>query len=215
MRASRLIFVLWVFAACNEPRVVLKPLPPLAAPTGPIVEVAPTKLGFVAGEHFIWEVQVRGMVIGRVELSVDEHAITSVFRTSRLVSAFASAEHELVTPMGEGIAAERLDYDGKQRHAQHDIATIHTLHTALGAIRAWAEQGARPGFLDIAVVDERVRLTLERPTANEELLRVDGSAKLDDEIASISLWFDRDTRPVRIEVRADREQISAELVASD
>lgn len=211
MRALGLL----VFVACNEPRAVLKPLPPLAAPTGPVALLAPTELGFVAGEHLIWEVQVRGMVIGRVELSVDEHAVTSVFRTSRLVSAFATAEHELVTPMGRGVAAERLEYDGKHWHAEHDVAQVHTLHTALGAIRAWAKPGARPGYLDIAIVDERVRLTLERPSTNAELLRVDAHTKLDGDSVSITLWLDRDRRPVRIEVRADDEQISAELVASD
>lgn len=215
MRALGLAFVLWVLGACNEPRVVLKPLPPLAAPTGPIVELASTELGFVAGEHLIWEVQVRGMVIGRVELSVDEHAITSVFRTSRLVSAFASAEHELVTPIGRGVAAERLEYDGKQWQAEHDVSQVHTLHTALGAIRAWAKPGAHPRFLDIAIVDERVRLTLERPRLSAELLRIDGIAKVDGDNATLSLWLDRDRRPVRIEVRAVDEQVSAELIASD
>lgn len=100
MRALGLLVVL---SACNEPRVVLKPLPPLAAPTRPIVELAAMELGLVANEHFIGEVQLRGMVVRRVELAVDDRAIRSHFRTGRLVSAFAPAEHERVTLVDRGV----------------------------------------------------------------------------------------------------------------
>src|SRR4051812_25094849 len=96
MRVLAVSIVFATVAGC-EPHLAAKPLPPLAPPAAPLVELATGPLGFAPGEHLIWEVQARGMVIGRVELDVAEHAITSHFKTTTLVSAFVKLEHELVT----------------------------------------------------------------------------------------------------------------------
>jgi hypothetical protein len=215
----RALGVLALLAACSEPRLVMKPLPPLAPPVAPIVELAPGPLGFLPGEHLIWEVQARGVVIGRIELAVEDHAITSHFRTSRLVSAFAVVDHELVTLLDDQAprsASERLDYDGKLGQFTIELAhtKLHSLHTALGAIRAWAHEGAMPGFLDVAFMDKRFRLELEQPSVQDERLRVDAHIGGETPIG-ITMWIDAERRPVRIEVRADDERISAELIASD
>lgn len=219
MRACWLLAV--VIAGCtSEPNLVMKPLPPLAPPVAPLIELADGPIGFQPGEHLIWEVQARGMDIGRLELEVDEHAITSRFATNRLVSAFAKVDHELVTRIDDGApvsASEKLDYDGELRQSTVDLAhgKTHSLHTALGLIRAWAHDGAQPGFTSVVFMDKRYRLSLEQPSLEGELLRVDAKINGDGEAPiGVTLWLDAEHRPVRVEVRADDDRVTAELIAT-
>src|SRR4051812_3000202 len=185
--------ILAICGACGEPQLVAKPLPPLAPPTSPLIELAAGPLGFAPGENLIWEVQARGMVIGRVELDVAENAITSHFKTTTLVSAFVKLEHDEVTfvDQGEPVSAnESFDLDGTPGQYTIDLhGKVHSLHTALGALRAWAHEGARPVFMQVAVMNKHVTLQLEQPVSEGELLRVDGHIRGADEPISIKVWL--------------------------
>jgi hypothetical protein len=219
MRPAACLFAILIAGCISDSQLVMKPLPPLAPPVPPVVELITGPLGFAPGEHLIWEVQARGMTIGRLELDVDEHAITSRFATSRLVSAFARVDHELVTLLDQGAAvsaSERLDFDGELRQASIalDNPHSHSLHTALGLIRAWARDGASPGFTQVTFIDQRFKLQLDQPTIEGDLLRVDARIIGGDGPISVTLWLDAEHRPVRVEIRADDERVTAELIAS-
>jgi hypothetical protein len=219
MRPAACLFAIVIAGCTSESQLVMKPLPPLAPPVPPLIELIDGPLGFEPGEHLIWEVQARGMTIGRLELDVDEHAITSRFATSRLVSAFARVDHELVTLLDQGAAvsaSERLDFDGELRQASIalDKPHSHSLHTALGLIRAWAHDGAAPGFTQVTFIDQKFKLQLEQPTTDGELLRVDARIVGGDSPIGVTLWLDAEHRPVRVEIRAEDERVTAELIAS-
>ncbi|HUS27158.1 MAG TPA: hypothetical protein VMZ53_01580 [Kofleriaceae bacterium] len=218
MRAVWLFAI--VIAGCtSESQLVLKPLPPLAPPVPPLIELVDGPLGFSPGEHLIWEVQARGMAIGRLELDVADDAITSKFATNRVVSAFAKVDHELITLLDQGApvsSSERLDFDGELRQTTVNLShsKLHSLHTALGLIRAWAHDGAHPGFASVAFMDQRFKLQLEQPATDGDLLRVDAHITGDDTSIGITMWLDAEHRPVRIEIRANDERVTAELIAS-
>jgi hypothetical protein len=219
MRALPLLAFL-VFGGCvSDGGLVMKPLPPLAPPIPPLIELEDGPLGFTPGEHLIWEIQARGIAIGRVELDVEEDAITSRFATNKLVSAFAKVDHELVTSLDQGTpisASERLDFEGELRQSAVSLAhtKLHSLHTALGLVRAWAQVGAHPGFTNVTFMDKRYKLQLEQPFTEGDLLRVDAHITGNDESIGITMWLDAEHRPVRIEIRADDERVNAELIAS-
>src|SRR5688572_1792475 len=83
-------------AACGEPKIVAKPLPPLLAnPTR--APIAVPSLLMPDGERLRWEVHHKGFTIGRVELVTGGAQITSRFRTNDLANMFARAAHELTT----------------------------------------------------------------------------------------------------------------------
>jgi len=210
-----------VFAAgcTSESSVAMKPLPPLAPPIPPMIELVDGPLGFAPGEHLIWEVQARGIAIGRLELDVEEHAITSRFATNHIANRFTRVDHELVTLLDEGMpvsANERLNFDGELRQTTINLAhtKLHSLHTALGLVRAWARAGATPGFTSVTFMDKRFRMQLEQPVSEGGLLRVDAHISGGDETIGVTIWLDDVHRPVRVEVRADDEQVTAELIAS-
>jgi hypothetical protein len=59
MRAALIPIVL---ASCGEPKLVMKPLPPLVEPRArtPAREIVIRDLGLAPGEHWIWDVQAGG-----------------------------------------------------------------------------------------------------------------------------------------------------------
>jgi hypothetical protein len=213
--SSSLVFALSVLGACTEPTYVARPLPPLVAPTpaAEVGEIQATSLGFVAGERFVWDVHVRGMTIGRLELTVRDDTIKSRFATGTLASAIATVEHDLTTVVNGGhpvSSRERFDLDGKIRHfaTQFTGTRSHSIHTALGAIRAWAVRGAPAGFLHVVVGDKLVRLELQPPSELQGSLQIDGKiVGLDDPIA-IAITFDPSHTITRIEARSGGEQIT-------
>lgn len=220
MRQAMLTLVL---ASCaGEPRLVMKPLPPLVAPEAraQVQEIAVADLGLVVGEHWIWDVQVSGFSIGRIELTVGERDVTSTFRTGALASAVASVEHDLVTLIDRGLArpqssSERVDVAGKLRQFTTQFAgtTAHSFHTALGAIRAWASPQARAGFLHVVHANQLFRLELAQPIAQQEQLRVDGHIVGPDADFALTIWLDAARTPVRIDVRDGDDRVTAELIA--
>jgi len=211
---------MFVLAGCGEQRLVAKPLPQLAPP--PVLveatEIVVPELGLVVGDHWMWDVQVRGFSVGRIELTVGETEIVSHFRTNDLASAFAHIKHDLVTVIGAGRAessTERLDYRGKDRQFStlHAGTTTHSFHSALGAVRVWAKPDARPGFLHVVHADNVYRFDLAQPVAQHGMLRIDGKVNGPDiDPISLSIWLDDSRVPRRIEVRDGDDRVTAELI---
>lgn len=219
MRVLGVIAIMLV--GCGEPPLVMKPLPPLAPPMVPARELVLNQVLIVPGEHLIWEVQARGFTIGRAELSVGDHEITSRFRTSALISAVSPVEHDLTTVFADAIPqqmTERIEADGKVRQFVTHLAgsTTNSFHTALNIIRTWARTDAPPGFIAVAFADKMYRLDLFQPIAQGASLRVDGKIVGPDADPPIafSLWLDDMRRPVRIEIRNGDDRVTAELIAS-
>jgi hypothetical protein len=235
--AAALVFLL----AC-EPQLVPTPLPPLAVARAPVAIDVGT-LGLHPGEAMIWDVALRGMTIGRAELVVGDTDVRSRFKTGGLASAFASARHEMVTRLDRAAerpssGSETLVVDGETRRVEvvfegssvvvggRAVAVpgggrAHTLHTALGALRAWADPGAAPGYLYVVQLGRLFRLDVAQPMAEDfqgrRTLRIDGHIRADDaDPISITLWLTADpTRaPVRIEIRTAAAQLTAELVSA-
>ncbi len=212
----RRVLVILAAVACSEPTYRPRPLPPLVAPT-PLVQtraIEVMELGFTPGERMVWEVRLRGMTIGRVEMNVGTDEIRSRFATGTLASAVANVEHDLTTSL-EGIrpgtTRERLELDGKLRQFTTSYAGTrsHSLHTALGAVRVWAARDATAGFLHVVVADTLVRVDLQQPTQLQQSLRIDGKIVGLDETAALTIWLDAARSITRIEVRTASEQITA------
>jgi hypothetical protein len=219
MRAA----VLVLLAACGgEPKLIMKPLPPLMEPQArvPLREIVVGDIGLDPGEHWIWDVQVKGFSIGRVELHAGSEEILSRFRTNALASALANVEHDLQTVVDRTsarpyVSSERLEVGGKLRqfNTQYAGTTAHSFHTALGAIRVWAKPDATPGFLLVVHADQVFRLELEQPTVLQEQLRVDGHVIGPDVELALSMFLDASHAPSRIEIRDGDDRVTAERIA--
>jgi hypothetical protein len=206
-------------AACSEPNYVAKPLPPLVLPkqTTELHPIATTALGFTAGENFVYMVRLRGFTIGSARLDASETEITSHFATSMLAKAITSISHDLTTTF-EGTrprrGTERLSIDGKARQFVTEYAgtTSHSIHTAIGLVRSWAQLGASAGTLQVVVGDQLVRVELTEPSGGKDWLRVEGKLVGLDAPASFTCWLDGANVITRIEIRSDGEQVTADLV---
>lgn len=225
--------------ACGEPKLVAKPLPELIKnPTR--APIAVPQLVLPDGERLRWEVHHKGFTIGRAELVVGGARITSRFRTSQLASMFARAQHELTTTLAHAgtypdHATELVDVDGERQ--QLDImfdrsvfvidgkprriadGVAHTMHSALGTVRAWAVPNARPGFLMIVHAGELYRLDLDSPTRED--WRGTPSVKIDGRIDAketkpilVTMWLTADAKrtPIRIAIAHDGKQLDAEKI---
>jgi len=217
----RVAVITLLVAACGEPKLVMKPLPPLVEPQAkvPSREIAVSEIGLVPGEHWMWDVQVKGFSIGRVELTVGGEEIRSRFRTNGLASAVANVEHDLQTVVDRAsarpyVASERLELGGKLRQFNTQFAgtTAHSFHTALGAIRVWARPDAPPGFLLVVHADQVFRLELERPIAQQDLLKIEGHIVGPETDLAISIWLDAEHTPTRLEIRDGDDRVTAELI---
>jgi hypothetical protein len=225
MVMRRALLVLAIGGCAGEPPLAVKPLPPLVAPAAPpaqveVREIIVTELGLATGEHWIWEVRVRGFSIGRAELVVGDARVESRFRTGALASAISHVAHDLVTTVDLATARpssanERIDSEGKLRQftTQYAGTTSHSFHTALGAIRVWARAGASAGFLHVTHADQVFRLELAAPVTRHGMLRVDGKVLGDDVDLALTLWLDAAHRPKRIEIRDGGERVTAELIS--
>lgn len=198
----------------------------------------------IPGEQMVWEVFWQGLEIGRAELRVGPREARSLFSTGTLASALANVRHELTTGLDVGphrIAHELVVFDGETRKQdvtldgarfQLDDAAprtapggvhLHTLHSALGAVRAWSRLEAPRAFLWLLVDGDLYRVDLERPAAEDSdlgrVLRiestvrplVEGMAPLD-----LTIWLAATTErtPVRFVVVSGEHRISAELTES-
>ncbi len=234
----RSLLLLFLLAAC-EPALPKKALPDLVRQQ-PLSAISVRSLGFVPGEQMTWNVTAKGFTIGRAELAVGEHEIHSRFETGRLASAFARVRHELTTVVdqtGARAATEILEVDGETSRnsvefrgarflAGPKVGTIpdgnvgHTLHSALGVIRAWAAPDAKAGFLYIVHDGAIYRLDLAQPFVEDlrgrPTLKI--AARIKGEVsASITIWLSAsdDHVPLRLEIGAEDVHLTAELLETE
>jgi len=236
----RYLWLVLGLAAC-EPTLRMKPLPELVAQARP-TPIAVSPLLLVPGETMIWDVNMGGFTIGRAELVVGEHDVQSRFTTGRLASTFAKVRHELTTVVEPGASlpergTEVLEVDGETKRVamafdarMHMITTDrtivvpdgnngHTLHSALGVIRAWAQPEARAGYLYAIVGGDLFRIDLARPLVEElqgtMTLRIECRVRAEVPI-SMTIWLraSPDRTPLRIEISGDDAHLTAELIGS-
>jgi hypothetical protein len=240
MRIPLLLSLLGLAACGRGPSVPIPPLPELVMPVSPVAPLAVRELLLAPQEKMIWDVHWKGLTIGRVELAVDGDEVHSRFRTGAVVSTVTSIDHELATVLDRAGARaasqhESLAIDGSARtiDAVFDGAGyriegqppraikgggVHTLHSALGALRAWARPGAKPGFLIVLLAGEPIRLEVAEPVPeplqDRAALRVDGRAVGGATPASFKLWLraGEDRTPLRIEVAVEDSHVTAELL---
>ena len=240
MRTTLLLPLLGLAACGHGPGIPIRPLPELVMPLSPAAPITVRELLLVPQEKMIWDVHWKGLTIGRIELAVDGDEVHSRFRTGAIVSTVASVQHELATVLdrpGARAASqhEALTVDGNARtiDAVFDGAgyridgqlpravkrgQAHTLHSALGALRAWARPGARPGFLIVLFAGEQIRLEVAEPVPEQlqdrAALRIDARAVGGPSPATVTIWLraGEDRTPLRIEVTGDDGRITAELL---
>jgi hypothetical protein len=231
-----------VLAACGRgPGVPIRPLPELVMPQPPATAIAVPELLLVPGEQMLWDVHWKGLTIGRIELTVDAGSVHSRFRTGAIVGTVTSIQHELDTVLDRAGARaasqhEQLTVDGDARTTDavfdgagyriegrppdaDKLGRVHTLHSALGALRAWARPGAKPGFLIVLLAGEPLRLEVGEPVPEQlgdrAALRIDGRVISSAHPAAVTIWLraGEDRTPLRIELASDDDaRVAAELL---
>jgi hypothetical protein len=224
-------------AACGPPRVGPAPLP---EPPRPLADVAPR----LDGEQAAWNVFYQGVPIGRAELVVDGHAARTTFRTSRAARVLAAARLELATALERGRVRgvrEVLTLGDETERAEAIVdgasytpaggaprrvpggTRLHTLHSALGVVRAWsAERAPAPGYLWLWSGGRLYRLDVARPVREDVLgvaaLRVDGTVRAPHlpGAITVAVWLaaNADRTPVRLSLRSGSHLLAAELSES-
>lgn len=148
----------------------------------------------------VWDVRFKGMSIGRAEWAVGNSDVLTRFRADKLFGKRTSP-HDLRTGQLPGT-------DGS-----------HTLHSAIGWLRAWAEPAARASSLRVLFDGDAYEVDVATPTVDstrDGALRVDAQASLRGQVPTlISIWLSRDERraPLHIEIAEGHMEISAWLVA--
>ena len=238
---SMSIFVL----ACRDPHVPLGPLPALVAPAAGVA-VAPRRLVLVPGERMTWNVTWHGFAIGSAELAVGATEVQSRFATSGLVPAAAALRHELTTELAReasrpaasrevlvravGTAAVDAVFDDAGvivpvgRRAAPDGGVVHTLHTTLGWLRAWAAPDAAAAHAYVVhrttlyrfaaappVVEDRGGATWWRIDCRAEPIA--GAGVRSGDAIVVTLWLDAEQRlPRRFEIAGEAGRVTAELI---
>ncbi len=200
----------------------------------------PVVTQLLAGEQMVWEVYWRGVLIGNASLAVDATRARSTFSTGVLARALADVRYELTTMLdghvaraaselvvvGADTTRTELHIDGPRYHINArpgDVpggTALHTLHSALGALRAWAAPNASPAYLWLALRGALYRLDAAPPTAETldgvRTMRVDCVVRALDptlEQVDVTVWLSTsdDHTPVRIVVETSGERIAAQL----
>lgn len=245
----RSILVVLAVAGCTggaHSRFPFEPLPELVVAKPPSAPLAIPRLFVEPGEHAIWDISAKGFAIARAELAVDASGNeTSKLETSLLASSVTSIKHELSTvidPDGPRpkTAVETLAVDGETTHveAAFDAAAyvvdgravrapnVHTLHTALAALRAWVAPEAHGGFLQVLVAGDLYRLEVDQPGLEDlsgaKMFRIHcrilppppKPGDKDRAPISASIWFSADDArvPMRIEIAGTSGKLVAELI---
>jgi hypothetical protein len=187
-----------LIAAACEPQPAPKPLPQLVVAPAPVA-VSSGALQIIPGEHLIWQVSSGELTIGRAELVTREHEIESRLATEGFASMFADVHHELTTPIDYGMR-------------------VHTIHSALAWLRAWAPRDHAPAVLEVELDGDRYQVACEAPMSDElngaNVDRIACEIRARGAIA-VTLWLSTDTSrvPVRIVARTGTLHLAAELVA--
>ena len=240
----RCLVAVTLLAACGHPPPFpVKPLPELVSAVVPTAPIRITALALPPGESLIWSVRWKGLTVGRAELAVTESTVRSRFTTDALVSTVVTMQYELETVLDRAAArpiraTEKLALNGetKQVAATLDGASYavdgrpfevpggnvgQTLHSALGALRAWAAPDARPGFLFVVHGGQLYRVDVARPVAEAlqgtNALRIECRVRpVDDKLEpfAVTAWLAADPQrtPLRLEVKSGEAQITAELI---
>ncbi|MFN0253537.1 MAG: DUF3108 domain-containing protein [Kofleriaceae bacterium] len=238
------IAVLFVTACSYASAFAPKPLPDLVATGSPLGPLDASKFVLDGGESFAWNVKFHGVSIGRAEIAVGDQEVRSRFETNALASSFARVKYELVSvidrnghrPMGANELAEiegeatmtNASFDGRsyaigEPPVSHSIpdGNVHTLHSALGVIRGWAQPQARGGVLHVLVGGKIFKLVLSRPIPEDlhsaPAIKVSGRvAPLEGSGPAISfaMWVTNTPArvPLRVEVNGDGKTITAEMI---
>ena len=233
----RTVLLLVLLAGCGEPKYVAKPLPDLIAnPRRAAISVP--RLVLPDNERLRWEVHHKGFTIGRAEMLVTGSRIVSRFKTSQLASMFAKAQHELTTTLAHAgtypdFASELDEVDGAKESYEISFSgsvfviagkgrridgVAHTLHSALGVLRAWASPTAKPGFINVVHAGELFRLDLDTPSREDwrgtKTLKLEGRILGAEKPILVTIWLsDNEVRvPIRIAISHDGKQLDAETI---
>ncbi|MBA2542915.1 MAG: DUF3108 domain-containing protein [Deltaproteobacteria bacterium] len=235
----RALLIPIVLAAC-EPTLHQKQSLPELVRAQPLTSIRVPAVMMLPGETMTWNVIAKGFTIGRAELVVDDREIRSRFETSKLVSTFARVRHELVTVIDRGSArsaSEVVEIDGETSRSQVQfvgsrystadrVGTVpdgnlgHTLHSALGVIRAWVHPDAHAGFLYVVHDGDVFRIDVARPIVEDlrgtKALRIDCRLRGDVQV-SVTIWLraSDDRMPLRLEVGGDDVHLTAELLETE
>jgi hypothetical protein len=238
------IALLLVVLGCSGTSFVAKPLPELVANRPPTTPIAVQALQLPSGEALSWDVHWHGMTIGRVEMSSGDAEVQTTFVTSALASSIAKVDYQLTTVLDRSTARPRssretLGRDGTTAH--HEVVfdgdgyaigepaerrpvpqgAAHTLHTALGAIRAWAHPDAASGFLFVVHEGRLFHLTLARPIpetlVGTDAIKIACRVRPHDgkgDVLALTIWLTATEArlPFRIAISGDEEQMTADLV---
>ncbi|MBL9015983.1 MAG: DUF3108 domain-containing protein [Myxococcales bacterium] len=210
-------------------------LPELVAVVRPTTPLTAPELLLVPGERMIWDVQAKGFSIARAELTVGDHQVSSRVETGVLASTVTSLRHELATMIDldharTASAHETLVVEGKttvidavfddkgyliEGRAHVPRAGVHTIHSALGLLRAWVAPDAHAGVLPILVAGQLYWLEVATPSLTElsgtSMYRIDGRIP---GLGSVSLWLSVTDEhvPSRIEITTSDGKLTAELI---
>jgi hypothetical protein len=225
--------------------LVLAACGPRTGSTIPLVEAPPTPLpatGLVLapGEEMVWDVYWQAMQVGRATLSVGTGEARSSFSTTALARAFAKVKYQLVstpTSAREGLTMSgdassisvaidgaHYAFDGGPRRAVPGGTTLHTLHSAIGSVRAWSLGDAPPAYLWFVLRHTLYRLDVERPTGDEALgrraLKIHALARAIDQSidpVDVTIWLSTtpERTPLRFVVVTGGERVSAELTETN
>ncbi|MGE0397244.1 MAG: DUF3108 domain-containing protein [Kofleriaceae bacterium] len=241
---TAVIAVVFATACASGSAFAPKPVPELVATGSPLGPLDASKFVLESGESYAWNVQFQGLSIGRAEVVVGDQEVRSRFETNALASSFARVRYELVSvldrnahrPLGANETAEldgettttNASFDGKsyslgQPPVAHSVpdGNVHTLQSALGVIRGWAQPQARGGVLHVLVGGRIHKLVLSRPIPEElysaPAIKVSGrAAPLEGSGAPVSfaMWITNTPArvPLRVEVNGDGKTVTAELI---
>jgi hypothetical protein len=212
----RVLLITAAIAACHAPG---RPLPPT---TTTVVDAAPL---WLPGERLAWRIYWRALAIGHADLAVAPRTAHSRFRTNRLAALVGDASYALTSELAPFALIETVTFGGSTAHHERrdgDPAPgggrLHSLHTALAAVRGWAHPGAPPGHLWLATSGGLYRLDVFSPVRDSVFaataLRVDGVIRGRDlPDAALTLWLSADPRrtPLRAAFAIAGERFSAEL----
>ncbi len=229
---------------CAGPGLVFKPLPELVVNASPSSPIEVRSLQLPAGEALTWDVTYHGLTLGRAEMSIGELEVATKFQTGALASSIAQVDYALTTVLERTTARpararETLSKDGTTTH--HDVSFdgetytlgeppvrhgvpnggAHSLHTALGAIRAWANPDAAAGFLFVVHAGRLYHLTLARPVPETllgtEAIKIACRIRPHDgrgDVIALSIWLTASSEriPFRISIAGEDASITADLV---
>ncbi|MBS1117850.1 MAG: hypothetical protein H6Q90_78 [Deltaproteobacteria bacterium] len=218
--------------------------PAAALPEPPAISLAATPPTLVPGEQTTWRVFWRNLAVGSVELAIDTRQARTVFRTGALASALSPMRFELVTALDHGkvvAATDSLTVDGRTNRTDVRVSgarftpspgsprrvpggtQLHTLHSALGVVRAWSAANRAPaGYLWVVHQGRLFRLDVFRPSREQALgvhaVRIDGVVRALDGAPSleVTLWLaaNRDRTPLRFVIQGGGSRVSAEVLES-